>query len=88
VLASQLATQRAFLELFAEGAASAAADVALGEAERVETLVLERPAPGAFPVDRDTWNRAIAGKLARLRALEDVQLAALRQRAALTAAPV
>jgi acyl carrier protein len=88
VLAALLATQRAFLELFAEGAASAAADVALGEAERVETLVLERPAPGAFPVDRDTWNRAIAGKLARLRALEDVQLAALRQRAALTAAPV
>lgn len=86
VLAALLAAQRAFLALFAEGAASAAADIALGEAERVETLVLERSGPGTFPVDRDTWNRAIAGKLARLRALEDVQLAALRQRAAFTAA--
>jgi acyl carrier protein len=85
VLAALLAAQRAFLALFAEGTASAAGDIALGEAERVETLVLERPGPGAFPVDRETWNRAMAGKLARLRALEDVQLAALRQRAAFTA---
>ncbi|MCW5893297.1 MAG: nitrate- and nitrite sensing domain-containing protein [bacterium] len=84
VLAALLAAQRAFLTLFAESAA-ASVDLPLDEAERVESLVLEHPAPRTFPVDRDTWNRAMAGKLACLRALEDVQLAALRQRAALTA---
>lgn len=85
VLAALLAAQRAFLALFAEAAAADDAALVLREAERVESLVLEQPAPRSFPVDRDTWNRAMAGKLACLRALEDVQLAALRQRAALTA---